>query len=266
MKKRWFTLSLLIAFGLVGLSLDQVSAHAASPYKVTKTKYYTDSRPFHLTNFKKNVYAWNLNHTRKLYNLRNYPNTSWHLSRSVILTKNNKKSVYYYVGAATPNGKSNAQGYVWRGYLKAGYNPNYKVWNNLDITGFLNDEDYQNYLNQSPSQSLTRQVLNLFPNTALSLNLSKVVANGPDDSKYRQEFTNIFTDKKVNDSFYHSYSNQTTDQQKLTAIKRALDEAGYTTQKRESLTGYKIGIYYEQTKSSVYSGEKFAGLMLAKEK
>lgn len=244
------------------------TAQADSGYQVVKAKYYTSSKPFHTKKPKQNAYLWNAKHTKKLHNLKNYPNSFWTRAKTVILRKHNKSAVYYYVAGVTPKGTSNLYGYVWRGYLKPGYNPNYKVWNGLDVNYFLNDKDYQCYINQSPSQSLSRKVLKLFPGTRLSLKLSQLTAYGSTLSDFQKQFTAVIINKNANYAFYNPRGKVTSANEKLSAIKSAFNAAGYDSQKRSALNGYQIGIYYESNRQKggvlSYDDGYYAGVTVAK--
>lgn len=244
------------------------TAHASSAYQVVKTKYYTSSAPFHAKNPKQNAYLWNAKHTRKLHNLKNYPNSFWTRAKTVVLRKHNKSAVYYYVAGVTPKGTSNLYGYVWRGYLKPGYNPNYKVWNGLDINYFLNDKDYQRYIDQSPSQNLSRKVLKMFPSSRLSLKLSQLTAYGSALNVFQKQFSNVIINKNANYAFYNPRGKVTSADQKLAAIKSAFNAAGYDQQKRSALNGFQIGIYYESNRQKggvlSYDDGYYAGVTVAR--
>ncbi|WP_268912844.1 hypothetical protein [Lentilactobacillus sp. SPB1-3] len=99
----------LLATGL-GLVAQQSTAHA-SGYAWTKTKNYNNV-PMHAKNTG-TAYMWNWNHTKKIHNLKNYPNTTWYLSKSVKMVKGNKSGIYYQITSG--NGK--ISGYVHRNYL-----------------------------------------------------------------------------------------------------------------------------------------------------
>ncbi|WP_054655824.1 hypothetical protein [Lentilactobacillus kisonensis] len=247
---------------------NYLNVQASSDYQIVKTKYYTSSTPFHAKYPKQNTYLWNAKHTKRLHNLKNYPNSFWTRAKTVILRKNNKPAVYYYVAGMTPHGTPNLYGYIWRGYLKPGYNPNYKAWNGLDINYFLSDKDYQRYINQSPSQNLSREVLHLFPNARLSLNLSKLTAYGSTLTDFQKQFSDVLIVKNANNAFYNPRGKVTSANQKLTAIKAAFDAHGYNQQKRSALNGYQIGIYYESNRQKggffSYDDGYYAGVTVAK--
>lgn len=253
MKKSIITGVALGAFALsAGIGMSIATTASASSYTITKTKSY-DTRPFyHAKNSKANVYLWNKTHTKKLHNLKNYPNTSWVLSTSAIMTHNGKNALYFEVTASSPNKlfAKPVTGYVWHGYLNKGYNRHYSHWNNLPTRGFTSSSDYLNYINQSSSQSLTEKVLQLFPNSQLSLQLSSYVENrsvslNDFDSNFTNSFSNTLIPTTSNRLFFHNYSDNQSETARFNAIKKSLEAEGYTATKRASMSDYQIGIYYQ---------------------
>lgn len=244
--KHLATLAGILATMTVAVNTIQTKASASS-YQIIKTKYYSHAPKFHAKNKTQNAYLWNKTHTKKLHNIKNYPNSIWTLTKSEIVRHNGKDAVYYYVTAASPNKRYHTpvNGRIWRGYLTKGYNQNYAVWNNLFVIpgnhDFVSDTDYANYIQKSPSQALTRKVLAMFPNSKVSIDLSENLI----DSKY---YSNAFTDTislpSVNTYFDPTkYTNLSTNQ-RAAAIEQALNDAGYTQAKRDAMSNYKIGIYY----------------------
>lgn len=103
-----------IGIGTGMTTVNQPTAHAAY-YSWTKTKTYATPVAFHQKNRGATAYMWDGHHTRKVHNLKNYPRTTWYLSKSVKM----RGSIYYRV--ASGNGKTT--GFIWRGYLTKGVNP-----------------------------------------------------------------------------------------------------------------------------------------------
>lgn len=255
MKKSIITGVALGAFALsAGIGMSIATTASASSYTITKTKSYDTRSFYHAKNSKANVYLWNKTHTKKLHNLKNYPNTSWVVSSSVVMRHNGKNALYFSVTASSPN-KLYAKpvtGYVWHSYLSKGYNRHYSLWNNLPTAGFTSDSDYLTYINQSPSQSLTKQVLQLFPNSKLSLKLSgyvndrSIAENGfITSASFTDYFTNALIPKTTNQAFYHYSQDNQSENTRLATIKKALETEGYTAAKRASMSDYQIGIYYQ---------------------
>ncbi|MGF7437731.1 hypothetical protein [Lentilactobacillus senioris] len=107
-----FIMTGLMAVG-VGMAAQQPQAHAAG-YKWVKTKNYKNI-PWH-NKSNKTAYMYNWNHTKKLHNLKNYPHTTWYVSKSIKMVKGNKSGVFYKV----TSGNKKVSGYVYRGYLVKG--------------------------------------------------------------------------------------------------------------------------------------------------
>lgn len=147
----------LIALTLGGLTsclgfiANQQPADAAA-WQVIKTKDYTHSRsalstPYYV-NKKGNVYMWNLHHTKRLHNLKNYPRTNFMLRQSVVLKHGSKYSMFYRV---ISSGKAN--GYVYRGYLTKGWNPARSLNNSAELE--------QQLINQLPGLESDQQLQSL---------------------------------------------------------------------------------------------------------
>lgn len=110
------TIGLAMTGALIGTTPKNV--HAAY-YRWTKTKLYTPSIPYH-AKYTGSTYMWNAHHTRVIHNLKNFPNVTWYKSAAIKMSSYGKSRIYYKV---TSN-DGNDTGYVWRGYLTAGINPN----------------------------------------------------------------------------------------------------------------------------------------------
>ncbi|MDH5107163.1 D-alanyl-D-alanine carboxypeptidase, partial [Lentilactobacillus diolivorans] len=100
--KKTFLIALTLGglTGCLGFIANQQPADAAA-WQVIKTKDYTHSRsalstPYYV-NKKSNVYMWNLHHTKRLHNLKNYPRTSFWLEKSVELRQGTKRKIFYRV-------------------------------------------------------------------------------------------------------------------------------------------------------------------------
>ena len=235
----------------IGVTTTMLTAKADSSYTVVKKMTGNNADvAYHLANNSKNAYLWNGTHTKAKANLRNYKNYSWrYYGKSVILSHNSKKSVYYYIQGITPNGNeaSKIQGIVWHGYLTPGVNPNYKQLNNIDYRYFNTDTEYLNYIKKSPSQELTRKVLKLFPNTQLSIKLTKA-ANGSSPWAWSSPTVNGYHDilefptvqRYFNKRFYKP---NISDNTRFKLIKDGLDKSA-SQPKRNALDQYQIGIYY----------------------
>ena len=274
------TNALLLAATTLGLGFAAFTtthtetAHAAY-YSWSKTKAYSRVWPLKQKKSGTTAYMWNDHHTAKLHNLKNYPGALWNLSRSVKMTYRGKSSFYYKI---TSENKK-VSGYVWRGYL-TNYNkwsPVYGIYSPL----LTDDKSYSQYLNQSPQQKLAKAVLALFPNTPVSLDLSKYAIGQAATSMLKGPVTSGdgFSSKTdlltSGETLYYLINGSPktgtigiTTQDRLNKIKEELDQLGYTAEKRASLSGkWRLGIcFYDHIDS--YMGvidESGYALMIAKQ-
>lgn len=170
MNKKLVSFILMGLFAVtMGIAAQQPTVQASSQYTVVKSSFPAGGTIYHAKSFKKNAYVWkHLNHKQKIANLKNYPNSSWYRTGIIILKHNGKKSVYYLVSNFSPLSKKTITGFVWRGYLKKGYNPNFSKVNSITLS-LASNTDYNRFIKQSPSQDLTRKVLALFPNSKVDV-------------------------------------------------------------------------------------------------
>jgi hypothetical protein len=118
-KKSLLLTTLITTLGVGVISVGSaVLTHASVRYYTVKT-INRDNLPYHAT-IQRSAYVYNVSHTRKLHNLKNYPNTTWYVSKSLLMRSSytGKRAVYYCV----TSGNGRASGIVWRGYLTAGVN------------------------------------------------------------------------------------------------------------------------------------------------
>ena len=234
--KKWPLLLLSLGLGFVILSNPVI--HASSGYTVIKSSFPDGAgKMYHAANPKQNAYVWTTTkHTKKLANIKNYPNTTWHSTGTVVLRHNNKNAVYYRVEAISPiKTKKWVGGWLWRGYLKPGYNPNFTQVKSISLYNATNEE-YKQFINQSKYQQLTRDILALFPNSTVSKSLSRyALFRSPED----KIVTNVATFKAMDD--FLNVKNRLTNPQRLAKIKAILEANGYTAAKRQK--DYVIGIY-----------------------
>ncbi|MCH4165718.1 MAG: hypothetical protein LKF37_13180 [Lentilactobacillus diolivorans] len=108
-----------LGIGITSATVLTQPAQAAKKYRVLKA-VTKSNLPYHAKT-KRSAYIYDVYHMHKVHNLKNYPKTTWRVSQSLLMqpSKKGKKAVYYFVTSA--NGK--VSGIVWRGYLKAGVNP-----------------------------------------------------------------------------------------------------------------------------------------------
>ena len=234
--KKWSLLLLSLGLGIVMLS--NPTTHASSGYTVIKSSFPAGvGKMYHAANPKQNAYVWTTTkHTKKLANIKNYPNTSWHSTGTVVLRHNHKNAVYYRVGAVSPTKtKKSVTGWIWRGYLKPGYNPNFTKVRSISLDNATNAE-YTQFIKQSKYQQLTRDILALFPNSTVSKPLSRyALFREPKD----KVVNNVATFKAMDD--FLNVKNRLTNKQRLAKIKAILAANGYTAANRQR--EYVIGIY-----------------------
>jgi len=106
---------LSIFIGITVVSTTQ--AHAATKYRVVSTKNVA-IKPYVRTSAKGNMFSLNgklpyVSFKTNHY-LKNYPRTTWRVTKSRVILRNGVRTQYYY--AISSNGK--ASGWVWHGYLK----------------------------------------------------------------------------------------------------------------------------------------------------
>ncbi|WP_412989074.1 C40 family peptidase [Pediococcus siamensis] len=98
------------------VTIQTPSAKAATTYRVVSTKnvtaknYIRVSAKGTLFTLKGSSYV----SFRAAHYLKNYPNTTWRVTKSRIILKNGVRTQYYF--ATSANGR--ASGWVWHGYLK----------------------------------------------------------------------------------------------------------------------------------------------------
>lgn len=112
--KRFVIIALAI-LTVMGIGYQTVPADAAT-YKTVSTQSLKTTA-YHKKSTKGAVY--NQSHTRKIANLKSYPNTTWYVSKKVVLRHGKTNAVYYYA----VNGRHTVKGLIWHGYLKKGKAP-----------------------------------------------------------------------------------------------------------------------------------------------
>ncbi|GAY73837.1 hypothetical protein [Lentilactobacillus kosonis] len=152
-----------LSIGLLGLGIGFTVNHHnayASSYRWVKTKQYKNV-PFH-SKTTNSAYMWNWNHTKRIHNLKNYPKTTWYLSQSIKMAKGRQTGVYYQV----TSGNGHTSGYVWRGYLTNGINPNHEP---------ISQPLQNNLTNQTTAQNnnYTKQILSHLTGLIVDPALSK---------------------------------------------------------------------------------------------
>lgn len=272
MKKSIFLVSASLA-AVSFFAINQPVSHAAS-FQTLKIKNYSPIA-YHPSTFR-SVYLYNLSHTAKLHNLKNYPRTTWYVSKKILMHSSltGKNYAYFYV----TNAKGDKSGIVWHGYLTRGVNPNA---NNANSTtgsgtntgsnnGSTSNDDNSDSANTSGtvnySNDLSRQLAGYFEGVKPNAYLQKVAnkfqqyANIEDPNKpwvAAQDFEDMVTSnypdiwRAANGGFKDLYVHQTaTDLANLkagkTAFKDYANKAIYADNGNSSFRaykGYQIGAY-----------------------
>ncbi len=188
-------------------------------------------------------YIWNYSHTKKLHNVKNYRYTSWLVTNAFTKNVKGKRAIYYRVYSANKKIK----GLVWSGYLvKSIATP---------LNRFTSDSQYLNYINSNPSQRLTKALIKLFPNSPVSISLSRsiedITATKPLQNSHFTDFIAISNFKDPNkpdphrDGSIDSYLYDSCGEAITPRIKRVteiLNANGYNASKRASMSNYSVGI------------------------
>lgn len=229
---------LALLVGGLALGSGQSQVQAATTYKVVKTKAYNDLA-YHAKDTKKSAYMWNTTHTKKLHNLKNYPKTTWYLSKSIKLQAGKKSGIYYQV----INNTGKVSGIVWRSYLTKGNNPSDKLAKNAEVLSY--GGGLAGIKSAREAATLQVDILSLFPGTLLNTSLSAdartdLNAGVNKATKYSKTDSN----KKAVGIFspfnWTTVSSKTSYTAQVTA---QLEKQGYTATKRASYKGWQIGIY-----------------------
>lgn len=221
-------------------------------YQITSIKWYGKFDKFHVKDAykNKNVYVWNYTHTKKKTNLKNYPGADFLKTADIVMRHNGKASkCVYLVGSLNGTTKS-VSGYVPAAAITIGLNSDHTGMNYVDIDDFVNNNDFNQYLQTGKNQKLAREILKLFPNSKPDLGLSKIAVNNYDhfddsiDSESDPVSIKGYTDIKTFPTIQKwLYANRSASNAiKIAGIKKLLNKDGYTASKRNSLSNYRIGI------------------------
>ncbi|KRK87361.1 hypothetical protein [Lentilactobacillus sunkii] len=125
--------------GSTTASTSQSTATTAdSSYVWTKVLSRSTAVAYH-AKYKSAVYLWNATHTKRLHNLKNYPNTTWYVKNSVVMQHAGKSHVYYEVY----NYGNNSDGFIWRGYLTKGVNPSQRALASKSVINLSSERSLQ---------------------------------------------------------------------------------------------------------------------------
>ncbi|GAA3185832.1 hypothetical protein [Lentilactobacillus kefiri] len=162
----------LSALGFLGATTQTKPAQASAHYYWVKS-INRNNLPYHAAS-QRSAYIYNTTHTQKLHNLKNYPRTTWYVSKSIIMRSSytGKKGIYYYV----TNGTGKVSGVVWRGYLTSGTNPNGGTTPSDNDNG---NSDNNNGTDTNPTNSLRQELAGFFEGTVPDSQLQQIANEYP---------------------------------------------------------------------------------------
>jgi hypothetical protein len=230
-------LSFLLLLGAVFLGLLNVGSVSAntipSNYSFDGSKF-TGPIPYYSSTKSQKAYIWNNSQTKRIHNLKNYPNTVWLISKAFVKPVKGKNQVYYKLYSAY---NKKVKGIAWYGYFK-------KSIIKLPVL-FNSQQAYLNDLSSNKALKLTRMVAKLFPNSQVNLNLSKsLYVSLPQ----KTDLLNGFTSTKAiglnsfDSEGNYSYYERMAPSKAIKLIDQRLTEMGYDQDKRNSMSNYDIGI------------------------
>ncbi|OBU97261.1 D-alanyl-D-alanine carboxypeptidase [Lentilactobacillus parabuchneri] len=221
-------------------------------YQITGIKWYGKYDSFHVKSAykQKNVYVWNYTHTKRVANLKHYPGANFAKTADVVMRHNGKNSKYVYLVGSLNGTANSVHSYVPAAAITSGLNPDHTGMNYVPIDDFVNNTDFNQYLQTGKNQKLAREILKLFPNSKPDLELSKIAVknydhftesmNSEGDPISTKGYTDIKTFPTIQKWLYaHSKSSNAT---KIAGIKKLLDKKGYTASKWQSLSDDNLGI------------------------
>lgn len=234
-------LTTIVSFAIVTAGNAEANQFPAN-YSFNYHKAQVGAVPYKAKSASQSAYLWNYRHTKRLHNIKNYANSNWYVFYAKAKKYNNKRAVYYYVGASA---NFKIKGWIWSGYLTRllAKSP----------ANFNTESTFINYVKTDRSQRLARAILKLFPNTQLKLDLSKTAAtSGNWKPTLDPNYTNYINvndlkpagSTQVSDDimWYLSKTAGKPITQRVNHVKRILNENGYPDEKRKSMDHYYIGI------------------------
>lgn len=246
--------ALLLTVSILGSLAIGINARASKKYTIVSQHWDANDTYYKVKNPKKSISLWNKKHTKKVYNLKMIPNRTWSKSATLILKHGKSNVKYYYVNGFKANNKTTISGYIWNGYLQKGLATDLLTSNFTGLQYFSSTKDYRQYIQDSPSQAITREIIKLFPNSKVTLDLSQIsTAKGgyyvntkdynPTHLKLSLKTTNYKNFKAFPDVVkYLNQSYQSSTKTRITKISKLLAADGYDSAKRAQLKNYEIGI------------------------
>ncbi|WP_125008988.1 D-alanyl-D-alanine carboxypeptidase [Lentilactobacillus kosonis] len=213
-----------------------------SNYSFDVMKAQDGSIPYMVKPTVKSGYIWNYSHTKRIHNIKNYPSSNWYVNYASIKKYGNKSSVYYRV--VSNSGK--VKGLIWSGYLT-------RILA-LEPDSFNSEASFDNYMQTNRSQRLSREIMKLFPNSKLSLDLTKATQGvNPNHPFKTNKYTDVInigdlqptgsTDELNNIGWKLSQTSGDPITPRINYVKQVLEDNGYTAQKRNSMSDYYLGLY-----------------------
>ncbi|AQW21765.1 hypothetical protein PL11_007490 [Lentilactobacillus curieae] len=212
-----------LLMGFTGAWSQQASASKIpSNYSFDGSKF-TGPIPYYSITRSKKAYIWNNPHTKRVHNLKNYPNTIWMVSKAYVKQVKGKNEVYYQVASAY---NPKVKGTVWSGYLTK---------NTQKMATLFNDNaSYISYIDTNRASKLNSMVNKLFPNSGIDVNLAKYSYTR--SKKYSNHFTNLKVITFNPDDRYERMAPSIA----IKYIEQDLNNMGYTGDVRKSMSDYKI--------------------------
>ncbi|MBS1005081.1 hypothetical protein JK163_01950 [Levilactobacillus brevis] len=240
---------LAITTAIVGIGLvSHINVSAKTTYQYSYKTNQGDSVPYFTktARVRKGGAIWNIDHTKKIGDLKNQPYSRWLVER-VYTKKKNGKVISYYYQVVKQNSNGKKKRLIWSGYLNKAITKSPKE--------FKTDAEYANYIRSTDSQRLTRAILKLFPNTQVSVELSKAITNGPSYIPTKLDgFSSVinigtpgFTNAKekipaINPSGYLWDTQAQPVTQRVKKFDELLSQAGYSASVRNKMTKGRLGI------------------------
>lgn len=206
---------------------------------------------YHAKKSKKPIHLWNSTLSKKILNLNDYPSMNWNVTFKGTFQKQHKKYYYYHVTNRINNdmSKKEVSGYIKTSNMIKGLNPNHDHRYFVNLAEFINNTDFNRYLNTNKNQKLAREIMKLFPNSKPDLRLSKIAArnydsyfdmDGDSDPISEKGYHDIINFQTIKDKLEKNKSASLNT--KINIVKKGLAKQGYTKKKRESMKNYRLGL------------------------
>ncbi|MFD1125294.1 D-alanyl-D-alanine carboxypeptidase [Lentilactobacillus raoultii] len=229
-----FKKSLLFLLVLIAMFAGLSSISSATASKIPSNYSFDGTKtfgpvPYYANTKSQKAYIWNMAQTKRIHNLKNYPNTVWMVSKAFVKPVKGKNEVYYNLYSAY---NKKIRGIAWYGYFQ-------KSIIKLPVL-FDSQQAYLNDLKTNKALKLTRMVAKLFPNSKINLDLSKSLYLSKDRNKsLLANFTNT---KFISFNTFDARYQRMAPSKAINYIEQRLNKLGYDQNKRSSLSNYNIGL------------------------